>query len=244
MSAWPADTPRGGSLPRVLLAGAGLLLLLAVAAFWPHYLSRRWAAIDAYTHVHALLGTAWMGMLVVQPALIVKGRRRAHRAFGHAAALLAPAFVVSGVLLAHFKLKGMPADLFAKEGVYVYLPLSVALLFAAGAGLGYAWRRSTAVHARFMVSTALLLVDPVLARLMFFHLPRLPFEQLYQGISFSLIALALFFLWRTLPAGIAGRVAFRNFCVGTVAVLMLFFVLPHTGAWAAFVLWFRALPLT
>ncbi len=67
-----------------------------------------------------------------------------------------------------------------------------------------------------MVSTALLLVDPVLARLMFFHL----------------------------PAGVAGRVAFRNFCVGTVAVLMLFFVLPLTGAWAAFTLWFRAVPLT
>lgn len=38
MSAGPADTPRGVSLPRVLLAGAGLLLL-AVAAFRPHRLS-------------------------------------------------------------------------------------------------------------------------------------------------------------------------------------------------------------
>jgi uncharacterized membrane protein YozB (DUF420 family) len=244
MNARIADTQHGVRLPLVLLVGAGLLLLLAAAAFWPNYLSRPWASIDAYTHMHALLGTAWMGMLVAQPALVFAGRRRAHRALGRGALSVAPAFVVSGVLLAHFKLSRMAADLFAKEGVYVYLPLSVALLFAVAAGLGWFWRRSPAVHARFMASTALLLLDPVLARVLFFRLPRLPFDALYQGISFSLVALALFFLWRTLPAGVAGRAAFGNFCIGTVGVLVLFFVLPHTRAWAAFTLGFRGLPLT
>ena len=38
--------------------------------------------------------------------------------------------------LAHFKLKGMPEAPVAREGACVYLPLSVAMLFAAGAGLG------------------------------------------------------------------------------------------------------------
>ncbi len=239
-----ADTRHGARLPGALIGGAGLLLLLAVAAFWPNYLSRPWASVDAHTHVHALLGTAWMGMLIVQPVLVFTRRRRAHRALGRAAAWLAPAFVVSGVLLAHFKLKGMGADLFAREGVYVYLPLAMALLFGAAAGLGFFWRRSTPVHARFMASTALLLVDPVLGRLMFFYLPPLPHVQLYQGIGFSVVALALAALLRTLPAGTAGRAAFRYFCVGCITVLALFFVLPHTGAWAAFTLWFRALPLS
>lgn len=244
MKAPRAAEPLGWRLPVGLLGGAVLLLLLASAAFWPLYLSRPWVGIDAYTHVHALLGMAWMCMLVVQPALVYTGRRRAHRALGRVAVFVAPAFVVSGVLLAHYRLGRMAEAVFAREGVYVYLPLSVALLFAVAAGLGVYWRRSSGVHARFMASTALLLIDPVLGRLLFFRLPPLPFEQLYQGISFSLVALALFGLWRTLPANAPGRVAFRNFCIGTVVVLALFFLVPHTGAWAAFTLLFRALPLT
>lgn len=236
--------PRSPRLPTGLFVAAVLLLLLAIAAFWPPYLSRRWAAIDAYTHVHALLGTAWLLLLIVQPWLIAKGFRAAHRAVGRGAVLVAPAFVVSGVLLAHFRLGRMSEAAYAKEAVYVYLPLSIALLFAVAAGLGIFWRRAPAVHARFMASTALLLLDPVLARLLFFRLPPLPFEQLYQAISFSLVALALFFLWRSLPAGAAGRTAYRNFCIGTVTVLALFFVLPHSGVWAAFTRGFRALPLT
>lgn len=244
MNAGRAAAPHDLRLPRGLCVAAVLLLLLAVAAFWPPYLSRRWAAIDAYTHVHALLGAGWLLLLAVQPGLIVGGRRATHRAVGRGAVLVAPAFVVSGVLLAHFRLGRLSEAAYAKEAVYVYLPLSMALLFAVAAGLGFHWRRSPAVHARFMASTALLLVDPVLARLLFFRLPPLPFEQLYQALSFSLVALGLWVLWRTLPPGAAGRVAYRNFCIGTVAVLALFFVLPHSGVWAAFTRGFRALPLT
>jgi hypothetical protein len=200
--------------------------------------------MDRYTHAHAFLGTVWLLVLIAQPVLILRGYRAAHRIVGRTSLLVAFAFVVSGVLLTHFRVSRMPEAAFAKEGIYIYLPLVVALLFAAACGLGFRWRRSTAVHARFMVSTALLLVDPVLARIMFFYLPPLPSDNLYQGITFALIAVVMALLVRSLPKSEMGRNWYRNYCLGTLATLALFFTVPHTSAWLAFVHWFRILPLT
>lgn len=231
-------------MPRFVALFTFGLLLLAAAAFWPLYLSKSWSAIDRYTHIHAVLGTLWMLSLVAQPMLIGHGCRRAHRVTGRTSLFVAFGFVISGLLLTHFRVSRMPEAAFAEEGIYIYLPLAIALLFAAACVLGYLWRRSVQVHARFMLSTALLLVDPVLARIMFFYLPPLPSANLYQGITFTLIAAIMVLLVKSLPMHAPGRAWYRNYCLGTVTVLALFFSVPYTAAWLAFVNWFRALPLT
>lgn len=220
------------------------LLLLASVAFWPMYLSKNWSTIDRYTHAHAFLGTLWLVILITQPVLILRGYRLAHRIAGRTSLFIALGFVLSGVLLTHFRVSRMDEAAFAKEGIYIYLPISVALLFAAACVLGFRWRTSAAVHARFMLSTALLLLDPVFARIMFFYLPRLPSDSLYQGITFTLIAIVMVFLVKSLPPLTPGRNWYRNYCIGTSATLALFFTVPYTGAWLAFVNWFRILPLT
>ena len=231
-------------MPRyVALFGFGLLLLASVA-FWPMYLSKNWAAIDRYTHAHALLGTLWLLVLLSQPILILGGYRLAHRVVGRSALFVALGFVLFGFLLTHFRVSRMTEAAFAKEGVYIYLPLAVAVLFAAACVLGVRWRVSTPVHARFMLTTGLLLIDPVVARIMFVYLPRLPSDDLYQGITFTLIAAAMVYLVNSLPPNAPGRIWYRNYCIGTVAILALFFAVPYTGAWLAFVNWFRVLPLT
>ncbi len=220
------------------------LLLLAAGAFWPMYLSKNWAAIDRYTHAHAVFGTLWMSILVMQPFLILRGIRLAHRMAGRASLLVALAFVISGLLLTHYRVSRMTEAAFAKDGIHIYLPLAMAVLFAAACGFGFRWRKSTPVHARFMLSTALLLIDPVLARIMYYYLPPLPSVHLYQGITFALIASVMIYLVMSLPPQAPGRNWYRNYCFGTVAVFALYFAVPYTGAWLAFVNWFRVLPLT
>jgi len=182
--------------------------------------------------------------LVAQPILIHRGHRVAHRIVGRTSLIVALGFVISGLLLTHFRVSRMTETAFAREGIYIYLPLAVALLFGAACVLGFHWRTSTPVHARFMLSTALLLVDPVLARIMFFYLPPLPSDHLYQGITFTLIAAVMVFLVKSMPPQIRGHTWYRNYCIGAATVLGLFFAVPYTGAWLAFVNWFRVLPLT
>ncbi len=106
------------------------LLAACVAAFWPRYLSRAPGTIDAYTHVHALAMLAWVLLLVVQPFLIKYRQRGAHRAIGALSYVVAPAVVVSSVLLAHLRFRSMSPLVFLAEAHSLYLPLSAAVLFA------------------------------------------------------------------------------------------------------------------
>lgn len=231
-------------MPRRLAIGSLALLVLAGVAFWPQYLSRPRASIDAYTHAHAFLGLLWLLALIVQPWLVAARRMRMHRALGRVTRVLAPAFVVTGVLVAHVRFSRMPDEIFVREAFSLYLPLFVATLFALAYVLGQRWRRAPLVHARFMASTAVLFIDPVLGRILFFNFPPLPEPLLYQAITFSLVAAILIAMLRALPDGTAGRAAYRAYVALAVAMQLLWFVLPPTAAWLAFAAWFKALPLT
>ena len=139
----------------------GGLLLLALLAFWPSYLSRP-LTVSAHTHLHALTATLWMLMLVAQPLAIRTRRLPLHRLLGRSSYAVAPLVMTSMVLLAHSKTHGLSVA----QSVGIYVPLSLAALFAVSYALGILTRRSMALHARFMICTALTLIDPVLVRLM------------------------------------------------------------------------------
>lgn len=231
-------------MPHSLAFGSLGLLLLAAFAFWPTYLSKPLATVDRYTHLHAAAGLLWLLLLASQALLIRRGSRQAHRSLGRVSCVLAPLFVLSSVLLAHHRFSRMDPATFEREAYTLYLPLSAALLFALAFGLALHHRRVVPLHARFMASTALLLVDPVLGRLLAFHVLELPEFWHYQLITFGIELAVLSVLWRSLPAATPSRGAFACFAVVYGSVLLLWFALPRTGAWKSLALWFRELPLT
>lgn len=242
----PADNRSGrtGQAVPIRLALAALALLaLAPVAFWPGYLSK-FGAADAYTHSHAALGTCWLALLVVQPLLIRSSRRTGHRILGRIGLVVGAAFFVSGVLVAHRSLARMSLDQFTREGRFVYLPLAMAALFAFALALAVLWRHTPPLHARFMSATALPLLDPLFARLLFFHGPAMPAESLYQVPAFAVSIGVIVAMLATLPARARGRRFFQCFAVGVALVLLGHFVIPHTATWLSFAAWFRAQPMT
>ena len=62
----PLDFSRGGTY-------FAALLIVALVAFWPTYLSLGFGASSTFTHCHALTATLWMMLLIAQPVAI---RRR------------------------------------------------------------------------------------------------------------------------------------------------------------------------
>jgi hypothetical protein len=230
-------------MPLRLAIAAAAMLLLAAFAFWPQYLSKLNQA-DGYTHAHAVLGTCWLLILIAQPLLIRARKIGLHRAFGRLALVVAAAFFAAGVPLAHRGIVRMPVEQLEREGYFLYLPLSMSLIFGAAALLGALWRSVPTIHGRFMASTAVPLLDPLIARILYYYFPPLPAEFLYQVPAFTLAAAALVVMAVTIPASVRGRVAFQAFTLCTVVVLLFYFATPYSEAWLSFVKWFRALPIT
>jgi uncharacterized membrane protein YozB (DUF420 family) len=218
------------------------LTALAIAAFWPRYLSRPLADIDLLTHLHALAMTAWCGLLIAQPFFIRGERRSLHRALGRLSYGLVPFLLAVSLLLAHSRFRVMDDATFVAEASSLYLPLSSIGVFGLAYGLAVAWRRQPALHARFMVCTALTLVDPVVARVLAFYLP--PFDSLltYQAITFGCGDPVLLALFLRDPREL--RWPFGVMLAAFVPVHLLWFTWVQGDGWRVFAQWFRALPLT
>ena len=217
---------------------------LVVVAFWPLYFSRSFAAIDLYTHFHALTGSLWFVLLIAQPLSIHYRRLALHRALGRCSYVLAPLFVLAGVLLSHHRLASMSEETFAAEGYSHYLPFYASVVFAAAYALGLRYRRLPKAHGRFMLLTAMPLVDPVIGRVLFFYFPPLPSPWLYQAVTFTLATAAaglLVFSYRAQPAARRALVTYFSLLV---ALELGWFTFALTTPWLYVVAWFRSLPLT
>lgn len=220
------------------------LLLLAVPAFWPNYLSKSPLAVDGYTHLHAAIALGWCLLLVLQPMLISRARRAWHRRLGRAAWVLGPALVVSAVLLASQRFRAMGDARFVRESASLYLPLSAALMFAVALAFALWHRRQPQLHGRFMIATGLVMVDPVLGRAIYFYLPTLPGALTYQAITFSVELLVLGGLAVRPPLSADLRATYLRGVSVFPLVHLGWFTVAQGPQWHAVATWFRALPLT
>jgi hypothetical protein len=217
---------------------------LVILAFWPLYLSRPFASVDRFTHLHAVAGSLWLALLIAQPALIHTRRVAAHRVLGRVSYGLAALFAISSILLSHHRLASMDEATFATDGSAHFLPFYATVVFVLAYGFGLWFRRWPAVHGRFMLCTAIPLVDPVLGRVLAFYLPPLPNPWFYQvvtfGVATAIAGIVVFTFRGSRPA--------RQALVGYFAVLVVlevgWFAFSPTAAWLGVVRWFRSIPLT
>jgi hypothetical protein len=224
--------------------GFAILALAAIAAFWPSYLSRSFGTIDATTHAHAAVMAAWCALLVVQPFLIRGGRTALHRALGKLSYALAPLVVAAALRLTQVRIQALPADAVRDGAAFFYLPLSATALFGVSYALAMVFRRRPALHARFMVGTALSFVDPVLARIVASALPTLD-GSLYQPITFAVMdGLLAVGIWRDRAATGATRAAFPVLLALFAIVELLWFTLAPSQAWMRLVERFGSLWVT
>ena len=219
-------------------------LPFVVLAFWPMYLARPFSDTDRYTHLHAVAGTLWLALLIVQPLAVDRYHFKLHRMMGYGSYVLAPLFVVAGILLSHHRLVSMDDATFAVEGYSHYLPFYASVVFPAAYLLGLYYRSLPEAHGRFMLLTVIPLIDPVIGRVLFFYLPSLPHPLLYQAVTFSLataVAAVLVFSYR-------GPGEPRRALIGYFILLVIleigWFTFAHTSAWLQMVSLFRSLPLT
>ncbi len=219
-----------------------VLLVVAIAAFWPSYLSQLFVQ-SGYTHLHALTATLWLLLLITQPLLIRAGRRDLHRLVGRLSLVIAPVVLVSIVLLAHANIQGLAGERLAIQTYILYLQLSLGLLFALCYAMAIIKRRDTPVHMRFMVGTALTMIDPIVVRIMLWVQPVPPWN--YQWLTFALTnAVLVWLIWMDRNSA-RGRWVFPVL-LGTFMLVQIpaVFGLTWTAPWQSFAHWFAALGST
>ncbi|MBC3882666.1 hypothetical protein H8K35_14840 [Undibacterium sp. LX40W] len=141
------------------------VLLIAVIGFYPSYFGDL-AKVDLVHHFHGITATLWMLMLIVQSWLMRTGKIQAHRLVGRGSLLLVPLFIVSGVLMMKAMLTSPSGFSQAFGSRLVWIDTITLITFAMAYGAALYHRKSIQLHARFMASTAVLVLPPALGRIM------------------------------------------------------------------------------
>lgn len=185
---------------------AALIAAVAVAGFWPTY----WGPLFSGTldlhwllHLHGVVFTGWVVLLVVQTVLVYRGRTDLHQTVGKVVGVgwgglvitvgLSVAFgIISPAVGREFEdLQGFIASF------VITLPsiLAFALLF--GAALLY--RERPAIHKRLMIVATLALLSAATARLgrNVFELPPTASMVVERGLPIGLAGLAIGYDWWT-----------------------------------------------
>ena len=234
---------RGAPFPRASYWFAAMVAAAAVA-FWPIYLSRMSDVRETLVHLHTIGVLSWMVLLITQPLLIQRGRRQLHRRLGSLSYGLVPYILVTAILLAHSRFKAMDDATFAHDGGSLWLPLIAALLFLTCYALAIYHRKDMAVHARFMVASALPLIDPIVARLVIFYTPLPPDALTFTKFGYGLTDLVLLVLIWLDRHERRGRWVFPTLLAIFAAGHIGWFTFGQSQAWLSFATWFRSLPLT
>lgn len=216
------------------------LVALVLAGFWKSYFSRLGMA-TAVMHLHAVFMGAWMLMLMVQPWLVRTRRMALHRQVGQFSYGLVPGVVVSALWLSHVRMAAVSPEMFGLQAFLLYLGLAATMILTLCWGLAIRYRRDAALHARYMVGTALVLVDPAMARLLLAILPEgVQFNPSWGGYAVTFAILAVL-VWRDRAAP-RGRGVFRIIAAMFALNFVLMHVVPRTQAWLDFARWWGGLP--
>jgi hypothetical protein len=221
-----------------------LIPLFAVWGFWVTYFTRPSETLAPWDHLHGYGMFAWCVMLIAQSFLIRTKRRSLHRGLGKLSYLLAPYIVITTIVLAHYRLsqRGM-----TDEGLYILnLQVFILLQFVVSYSLAIWNRKRPDVHARFMICTALTLLDPIFARVLLVNF--MSFDLITTGVAqvytYALIDVILIILavldWKTERRK---DVFLPMLAFFFVTQLPTFFVL-NSSAWRAFAEWFAGLPFS
>ncbi len=219
-----------------------LIPVFAVIGFWPTYFAGAIRPISVLDHAHGLAMFGWCAMLITQALLIRNGARSTHRAVGKISYLLVPFIILSTLALANERINQRGLNM---EGHYI-LMLQITMLsqFVIFYALAIKNRKRPDVHARYMICTALPMLDPIFARVLIFNFltpETLPLSQYFTYALTDLILVALVFMdWRSSKRK---DVFLPMLGVLVVTQLPTFFVVG-TPVWAAFAAWYAGLPIS
>jgi hypothetical protein len=146
--------------------------------------------------------------------------------------------VVSTLLLGNYRLK---AQVTPELLYFLYVQAQLLVVFVVAYVQAIRHRHESALHARYMVCTALAMLDPIMARIVYNH-AGIDFPIL-QVLTWLMIDAILLYLWKRDAERANGIRVFPGMLAAFVVMQVPTFFLYKTEAWAGFARWYAALPL-
>ena len=223
------------------------LVALALLGFWPTYFSRFFNGTQNYPfyfHFHATMMTLWILTLIVQPILIINKKLNIHKLVGKLTYILMPLLFISVILLTHYQIQGhiLLANGQKLYGPHLMIPFKDLLILGTAYTIAIYYRHDINIHARAMIATGIVFIEPSLIRLIRFLFIKdggLPF-LITIGIVYTLL-IGLIILERKQKRG---RWVFPLILGLYIIVHSLIFFHFRNNVWESFAKWFAELPLT
>ena len=227
-----------------------LLMVLAFIEFYTSYLSVIFQPAIPIIHLHFILMTLWMLMLIAQPFLIKYKKLSTHMIIGKISYGLVFLIMLSGFLMIRFSyyrdINQLRQD--AAQGLNHFSNYQILQRVAGYMGLPFIWlfwfilfyslavinRRKPAIHARFMLATALSLLGPIVDRIVF-KLADLAENIRFESVAFLIADFVLsILLWNDYKIKRSTK-TLRTTLLIYIIGQALYFTVPGTSAWQYFV---------
>jgi hypothetical protein len=233
-----ARAAAGRGRERVFYTGmAAAFLVIVFAGFARTYYLRPYfaaAPLQPLLHLHGIIFSAWIVLLLVQTALVASKRTGTHRRLGAAGAVLAALMVVVGTATAIIRAKIVEVPPGASSPlIFLTIPLGDMLVFAILVGAGFYFRRRVDVHKRLMLLATISILPAAVA--------RLPFDFIQQYGPLAFFGLSDLFVVACLLYDLASRGRFHRATVTGGLLLVashpLRLVVGNTQSWLTFADW-------
>lgn len=150
------------------------LLVVLVIGFWKSYFAKLGTGEVHWTHhFHAIAMLAWVLLLISQSWLIRNRRNTQHRALGKLSFVIAPAVFLSAIAVNNY-FPTQAKNILDPDSLGIFwFGYFLAVLFAVLYVQAIRYRRTMQLHARYMVATGLVFLNPGLIRVVFTYIAPL-----------------------------------------------------------------------
>ncbi len=216
---------------------AAAFLITVFAGFARTYYLRSYygsQTLSPLLHLHGVIFTSWLVILLTQTVLVATNRIRVHRRLGVASAVIATLMILVGTATAIIRAKiiAVPPGT-ASPLAFLTIPLGDMFVFAILVGTGFYFRRRADVHKRLMLLATIAILPAAIA--------RLPFAFIMEMGPLAFFGLADLFIVLCLAYDLISRKRFHKATVLggllIVASQPLRLMLGSTQAWLVFATW-------
>jgi len=220
------------------------LVIIMFLGFWPTYFSKYFdgtANFNFYFHFHFAMASLWIALLIVQPILIKTKKLAIHKQIGKLSFIILPLFIISVILLKHHQIGGKIVD---GLGASLWLQLKDIVIISVMFTIAMTNKRNMQIHARAMIATGIVFIEPTLGRFIILTLLPEPNFILGLGITVAIMYTLIISLIIIERKQANGRWVFPLLLLLFMIFHYLIFNQVSFPLWDSVARWFVKLPIT